>query len=69
MLKQSWSTSPEELKQLHDEGQTWRQGPWASDETEKLKQNILNYCQVNIYFNLNFLKYLNFMNYEGTFHQ
>lgn len=41
----SWTPTPEEKEQLR---QAWKQGIWSKEETEQLKQNILDYCDVSL---------------------
>lgn len=45
-ISHSWTPTPEEKQQLKMHGQVWKQGVWSKEETEQLKQNILDYCDV-----------------------
>lgn len=42
------------LMEKHGSMKHGSKGVWSSDETEKLKQNILNYCDVHIQILVNF---------------
>lgn len=42
----SWTATQEEKQQLRMHGQVWKQGLWDVDETEQLKRNIIDYCEV-----------------------
>jgi len=45
LLLQSWTPTVEDKLQLKLQGQSWKQGVWNKEEIEKLKQNILEYCE------------------------
>jgi hypothetical protein len=47
LTKHSWTPTSEEKQQLKNQGQAWKQGVWSKEETEQLKQNILDYCDVS----------------------
>lgn len=43
----SWTSTSQEKEQLKNQGQAWKQGVWNKEETEQLKQNILDYCDAS----------------------
>ena len=47
LTKHSWTPTSEEKQHLKNQGQAWKQGVWSKEETEQLKQNILDYCDVS----------------------
>ncbi|XP_057374404.1 cyclin-D-binding Myb-like transcription factor 1 isoform X1 [Daphnia carinata] len=40
----SWTSTSQEKGHLKNQGQAWKQGVWNKEETQQLKQNILDYC-------------------------
>lgn len=46
-VNQAWFTTKEDKDNLHGKGVKWRQGMWSKEENDQLKENILEYCQIN----------------------